>query len=134
MATQLYFARRPFEYGNPSKQLDFGQVVELGGFRTDAKLVEYGHLAPFKPTPTNSGLKCKFCGEVFVDHAPLNMHGRLRHPDTPYTVQQMDDLMEAEAQRLDKMAPLNMGGTIEVKTGEPVKKRRGRKPKAAVNN
>lgn len=131
--SQLYFARRPFEYGVPSQTLDFGQVVALGGFRTDEKLIEYGHLAPFKTSPTHSPLECNRCGARFVDHQPLIMHGRKRHPETPRSHQEEDQFLDAEAKRLDRDVPLNMGGgTVEVHT-EPVKKRRGRPPKSASN-
>lgn len=107
----LYYARRPFGYGDVS--LDMGQVVELGGFRNDEKLVRLGYL---EKVEGKRPLKdCRLCPGKFVDEGSRERHGRRTHPDKPLSDFERERAAEREAKLLEDIAPLYLDKTAEAK-------------------
>ena len=82
MPEQLYYARRPFQYGNniPADLLDVDQVFHLRGEPHDERLTRLGYCAPLSGRVTT--VQCGLCGKQFITDASLNNHGRLRHADS----------------------------------------------------
>lgn len=105
----LYSARRPFGYGDV--MLSPGQVVELGGFSNDEKLIRLGYLEPVKGKV--SPLQCRLCGGQFLDEGFRDRHGKSAHPSRPMSPQEEDAAMEREAKMLEQVAPLYLDKTAE---------------------
>jgi len=79
MATALYAARRPFQYGDriPEDVLDLDQVTQLRGMGNDERLVRLGYLSLV--SEGISIVKCGYCGAGFTTDYALNNHGKRRH-------------------------------------------------------
>lgn len=116
----LYYARRPFGYGDG--MLDAGQVVELGGFRNDEKLIRLGYMERIKGKL--SPLACRICGGQFMDEGARERHGRKTHPARPLSEAEQDAAAEREARLLQEVAPLYLDKTA-AEAG--VKPQRGRR-------
>lgn len=119
MSDRLFFASRSFGYGpkgTAGEMLDPGQVVSLGGFPNDMKLIDYGHL---KEVPKRSSLsKCGKCGKDFANDFFLNMHGNKRHSGVSDPAK-LEAMAIAEDVRMDNMMPLHINKTPgEVSTGK----------------
>lgn len=118
--SKLYFARRSFGYGDVN--LDPGQVVSLGGFKNDEKLVRLGYLA--ESTPGVSLVQCKFCGGKFVSDSQLNAHGLMRHPGKDVSLPEQDARSEQWEARQEQEAPLYLDKTAASREGEARARRR----------
>ncbi len=80
-------ARKSFGYGRGSRLRDVGEVFKLVGMRNDDKL--WGLKVDGKPKlgrytePFIGDIgklpKCSECGAMFISHARLELHGKLRH-------------------------------------------------------
>jgi hypothetical protein len=107
----LYSARRPFGYG--SEMLSPGQVVELGGFLNDEKLIRLGYLEPVKGKV--NPLPCRVCGAKFLDDGYRDRHGAKAHGPKPADPREEDAAIEREARLLNEVAPLYLDKTAEAR-------------------
>ena len=75
----LYWANRPFGYGEKYPMLDVGQVVELkpeaDRSQRDRDMIRLGLLKEV----TGNTAQCGKCGALFADDGKLSMHGRRHH-------------------------------------------------------
>ena len=101
------FARRPFDYG--ALELDRGQVFELAGAANDEKLTRLGYCAEVDKGAEMS--ECSECHAEFIGLAEKVGHGQKRHPEVPFTPDQIDRMEEREEKRLDVVAPLYLENT-----------------------
>lgn len=99
MSASRYYARRPVP-GYGGEELDQGQVLTLGGFVNDEKLVRLGYLQPFNGGDT---ARCRLCGKEFVDQRSRQQHGDFRHVDRALTPEQQD--AREEKRQSDAPAP-----------------------------
>lgn len=124
-ATEKYWARRPIPH-YAGKPIDRGQVMTLGGYRNDERLIRLGYLQLIEEK--NPRLpECGECGEKFVESRFLTAHGRARHrnrepnldmvaagaydPTTGEPTAFVDTTGDAEEARLEREAPLYLDKT-----------------------
>ena len=107
----LYYARRPFGYGDG--MLDAGQVVELGGFINDEKLVRLGYLEKVKGKV--APLECRVCPSKFLDDGARQRHGNRTHSKRVLDPREEDARIEREARLLQEVAPLYLDKTAEAR-------------------
>ena len=123
MSERLYFASRPFSYGPPDSKgdaLTAGQVVALGGYPGDHRLVDLGLLREVDKRTTL--VACGKCGARFVTDALLHMHGNRNHAGLDPVA--AEHAAVAEDKKLEKMMPLHMDRTEASRGIKPDRRRR----------
>ncbi len=102
-----YYIRVPMDYdGRP---YDRGQVIVLGGFRNDEKLIRLGYV---QELPTDTELfTCAECGAEFIGEPHRRGHGNLRHPRRELSIPEQEALADREDRRTLEEMPLNLEKT-----------------------
>jgi len=115
---KLYWCRRPFDYGLPSRPYDRGELLKMIGLRNDEKLVRLGYLQ--ECPPGRDTWECGHCGGRFIDMGSRDGHVKMRHlrAGQPLSVGMagatgtpIDTEGEAEERRLEAVAPLYLERT-----------------------
>lgn len=100
----LYWARRPFQYGPDAveDQLDRGQIFKLRGERLDEKLTRLGYCAKLEERV--EPVECGECGKRFVDEGARHGHGQQRHRRGDRV--ETEEEAERRLSRIESEAPL----------------------------
>ena len=117
-STQPYWSARPMGYGG--KQLDFGEVVTLGGLPNDEALVRLGYLREADKKNVDRLPRCGKCGRRFIDESKLNIHGQQAHSGRPEprTADEYDRQESEREEVYQAVAPLLLDKTSGVKPGK----------------
>lgn len=106
---ELYYARRSFGYGRlpdgTVRDLDRGQVVSLGGYPNDKRLVELRYFE-LLTSAEDELLSCGKCGARFIDEGSRTGHGSLRHRARPMSPEQEERFIEQREQKESALSPL----------------------------
>jgi len=100
---QQVWARRPFQYGN--RQLDRGQVFELGGARNDERLLRLGYCEAWKGK-RNELHECAACGALFVGGNEREGHYERKHVRVELSPEEEDRRIDREERYLNEVAPV----------------------------
>lgn len=108
--SELYAATRMFDYGppnTPGETLDPGQIVELGGWLNDDKLIRLNLVK--KIDGRSKPCQCGKCGKQFAAEFFLSGHGNKRHRGL--TAKEQLDVSIAEDKKMDTVMPLHLDKT-----------------------
>lgn len=114
MATEYYWARRPFTYAGTD--LDRGQILTLTGARNDDKLTRLGYLDAYNGKVRDL-VECTECGAKFISHDARIAHHEKRHRDRELTPHQEDSRIDREEKMLEAVAPLHLDQTAASRGG-----------------